>query len=652
MPRPVRPQLPTWTPDAHPTCRSIRAARAIQRCVEPLRCTLFAAIGAVGVALLAVADPASAQSDTTKHTALSLIGAPKYGADFKHFDWVNPDAPKGGRIRQFAQGSFDSLNPFSIQGSPAAGLLLTHDTLMATSLDEPSTEYCLICEWVSYPDDYSSVTFKLRDGARFSDGSPITADDIIFSLDAIKKANPRFDAYYKNVTGASETAPGEVTFTFDQKNNRELPQIVGQLYVLSKAYWTGKDSDGAARDLSKSSLAKPVSSGTYVIAAVDPGRSISFERVKDYWAQDLPVMRGQNNFDTITYEYFRDSTAGYEAFKANKLDLWVTTSAKRWATEFDFAAARNGAVQRKAFPIKRVASMQAFVLNLRRDVFSDPRVRQAFNYAFDFEWANKNLFYEQYSRLKSYFDNSELAATGLPEGAELAVLNEVKDQIPADVFTKPFQNPVNTSPTDTRNNLRAALQLLQAAGYKRDGRRLVGPDGKPLSVEFLLVSPQFERIVLPYINNLKRLGIDARARVVDTAQYQRRLTNFDYDIVVANFPQSLSPGNEQRDFWGTAAADRPGSRNLIGIKNPAVDAIIEKIIFAKDRDALVAATRALDRVLLWNHYVVPQWHLPAQRIAWWDRFGLPDKLPSLTAAPLQVWWFDAAKASKVDNAGN
>ncbi|MEM7774781.1 MAG: extracellular solute-binding protein [Pseudomonadota bacterium] len=612
------------------------------------RTALFAAaVVGFGLALpLAMGNPATANE--VRRTALSLIGTPQYPDDFQHFDWVNPNAPKGGRLRRFALGSFDSVNPFSIQGAPASGLILTHDTLMATSLDEPSTEYCLVCEWVSYPDDFSSATFKIRDGAKFSDGSPITPADIIFSMKALRKANPGLGAYYKNITEVKETGPNLVTFSFDQKNNRELPQIIGQLYVLSKAYWEGKDADGKPRDLSKSTLNVPVSSGAYRIKDVEPGRSISYERVKDYWAADLPVKRGQNNFDLIVFEFFRDATAGFEAFKAHKIDLWVTSSAKRWATEFDFRAARDNNVLRNAFPVERVAAMQAFVFNLRRSKFADPRLRQAFNYAFDFEWANKNLFFDQYVRLKSFFDNSELASRGLPAGRELEILNSVKDKVPPEVFTAEYANPSFGSPTDLRQNLRKALQLLQQAGWKRDGRKLVNAQGQTLEVEFLLVSPTFERIVLPYINNLKRLGIDARARVVDSAQYQRRVTNFDFDIVVGSFPQSLSPGNEQRDFWGTAAADKSGSRNLIGIKNPAIDTIIDRVIFAKDRPDLIAATRALDRVLLWNHYVVPQWHLPAQRLAWWDRYGRPDRLPRLTAAPTQVWWHDAEKAAALD----
>lgn len=614
----------------------------------------YAACVALTALLFATPQAAEAQSDqdAPRYTALSLVGEPRYDGDFKHFGWVNPDAPKGGRMRRYAEGSFDSVNPFSIKGEVAAGVLLAHETLMSTSLDEPSTEYCLICEWVSYPNDYSSVTFKLREEARFSDGSPITPEDVIFSLEALKEANPQLDAYYKNVVEATQTGPHEVTFKFDQKNNRELPQILGQLNVLSKAYWTGTKAQGEVRSLATNTLEIPVSSGAYRISRVDPGRSITFERIKDWWAQDLPIVRGLYNFDEITFEYFRDSTAGFEAFKAGKIDLWVESSAKRWATEFDFSAVRSGKVKREVFEVERVAGMQAFAFNLRREQFQDPRVRRAFNYAFDFEWANENLFYGQYSRLDSFFDNSELAATALPEGRELEILQEVKDSVPPEVFTTPYFNPAGGSAGALRDNLRKALELLQEAGYKQQGRQLVDGAGNPLSVEFLLVSPLFERIVLPYIENLKRIGIDARARVVDSAQYQRRLSNFDFDIVVASFAQSISPGNEQRFFWGSEAAEREGSRNIIGIKDPAIDSLIDKVIFAKDRDELVAATRALDRVLLWNHFVVPQWHLTAERIAWWDKYDHPGTLPRLTSGPLQVWWYDEEKAQALNTNGN
>ena len=593
-----------------------------------------------------------AEEGPIRHHALSLIGEPKYPADFKHFDYVNPDAPKGGLARLADIGSFDSLNPILYKGEAAAGLGLVYESLMQDSLEESSTSYGLIAEWASYPPDYSSVTFKLRNEARWHDGKPITPDDVIYSLEIAKAANPRMALYYKNVARAEATGPNEVTFTFDVKGNRELPMIMGQLTVLPKHYWTGKDASGRERDPLKTTLEPPLGSGPYRIKHLSAGRTISYERVPDYWGKDLPVNRGQWNFDEIRFEYYRDETVAFESFKAGNLDYWTESSAKNWATAYDFAAVKNGWVVRQEVPIERSQPMQSFVLNLRRPQFQDRRVRQAFNLAFDFEWANKNLFYGQYARVGSYFEGSELAAPKeLPQGLELKILNEVKDEVPAEVFTTVHTNPVNNSPDDLRANLRKAVMLLKEAGYEvKDGALVNAKTGEPLKVEFLLVSPLFERIVQPYIRNLERLGIKATLRMVDSAQYARRLDSFDYDIVVGNFAQSESPGNEQRDFWGSEAADREGSRNLIGIKDKAIDKLVDRVIFAKDREELVAATRALDRVLLWNDFVVPQWYSPNVRIAYWNRFGQPKTLPALTPGFIQVWWYDKEKAAKLPGA--
>ncbi len=599
-----------------------------------------------------LAGHASAEDAPVRHHALSLIGEPKYKADFTHFDYVNPDAPKGGRARIASIGSFDSLNPVLYRGAAAAGLGLIYETLMFDSLEEPSTSYGLIAEWASYPSDYSSVTFKLRDDARWHDGTPITAEDVIYSLEVNKAAHPRMALYYKNVTKAQSTGDREVTFTFDVKGNRELPQIMGQLTILPKHYWTGKDADGETRDPLKTTLEPPLGSGAYRIKDVKPGRSIAYERVADYWGKDLPVTKGQWNFDEIRFEYFRDETVAFESFKAGNLDYRQETSAKTWATAYDFAAVRDGNIILQEVEIERTQPMQSFVLNLRRPQFADRRVRQAFNYAFDFEWANKNLFYGQYERVGSYFQNSELAAPKeLPTGRELEILNEVKDQVPPEVFSEVHSNPVNDAQGHIRDNLRKAVTLLKEAGYEVKGGALIDTKtGKPLEVEFLLVSPLFERIVQPYLRNLERLGIKGKIRLVDSAQYSRRLNGFDYDIVVGNFPQSDSPGNEQRDFWGSDAADRDGSMNLIGVKDPAIDRLIDHVIFTKDRAELVAATRALDRVLLWNDFVVPQWFAPKARLAYWNRYGQPEKLPGLTPGFLQVWWFDREKADRLPGA--
>lgn len=592
---------------------------------------------------------AAAAEDLKKRHALSLIGEPKHDPGFTHFDWVNPNAPKGGRVRQFAPGSFDSLNPFPVKGNAAIGITLIYDTLMMTSPDEDSTAYGLIAEWVSHPEDFSSATFQLRTGARFHDGKPITPEDVAFSLEAIKKASPRFAAYYKNVTLAEKVGDRQVKFVFDVKGNRELPLIVGQLRILPKHFWEGTGANGEPRDLSKSTLEVPLGSGPYRIKEVDAGRAIAYERVKDWWANDLPVAKGQWNFDEIRFVYFRSRDAAFLAFQAGQLDYWRESSAKGWATGYDFDAVKRGLIVKHKLHVTKVAQMQSFAFNIRRPQFQDPRVRQAFNLAFNFEWLNKNLMFDAYERINSYFDDSELKASGLPQGRELEFLNEVRGEVPPEVFTREWKNPVNETPEDfRRKHMAMATKLLAEAGYQPKNGVLTNTAGVQLRAEFLLDQPDFERLVLPYIENLENgLGIKASVRTVDTSQYQRRKDTFDFDIIVQSFPQSLSPGNEQRDFWGSEAAGKDGSYNVIGIKNPAIDKLIDKIILAKDRADLVAATRALDRVLLWNHYVVPQWHTPFERLAMWDFYKRPDKLPSRSPSFLQAWWWDEAAAKRL-----
>jgi microcin C transport system substrate-binding protein len=598
-----------------------------------------------------VAAPLSAQ-ETTPHHALSLIGEPKYPADFEHFDYVNPEAPKGGLVRLGAIGGFDSLNPVLFRGEAVAGLYFVYESLMYDSLEESSTSYGLIAESVSYPDDYSSATFKLREGARWHDGEPITVEDVIYSLEINKSANPRMAFYYANIDRAEKTGEREVTFFFDVTGNRELPMITGQLTILPKHYWIGTDAAGNPRDPMKTTLEPPLGSGPYRVKQVIPGRMITYERVEDYWGKDLPVNVGQWNFDEIRFEYYRDQTVSFESFKAGNLDYYSETSAKNWATAYNFDAVRTGRVVRQEIELKTPQPMQAFVFNLRRPQFQDRRVRQAFNYAFDFEWANKNLFHDQYERVGSFFQNTELASPkALPEGQELEILKELEGKVPPEVFLEVHSNPVNEAPEDLRRNLRRATELLRDAGWEiKNGALTHAETGQRMHVEFLLVSPLFERIVQPYLRNLKRLGITGSIRLVDSAQYTRRVDDFDYDIIVATIPQSESPGNEQRDFWGSEAADRQGSRNLIGIKDLAIDSLVERVIFAKDRVELVAATRALDRVLLWNDFVVPQWFSPTVRIAYWNRYGQPETLPSLTPGFLQVWWYDRQAAEQLSSA--
>jgi microcin C transport system substrate-binding protein len=580
--------------------------------------------------------------------AISLVGEPKYGPDFKHFDWVNPNAPKGGRVRQFAAGSFDTLNQFPVQGDKATGLALLYDSLFTQSVDEPSVSYGLVAAWVSFTSDFSSITFGLRPEARFHDGKPITPEDVIFSFNELKKHSATYSTYYKDISSVAKTGDSQVTFTAAVKNNRELPSIVSDLPILPKHWWSEKGANGEPRDVGKSSLEVPLGSGPYRVKTFEAGRTIVYERVKDWWAKDLPVTKGQYNFDELAYIYYRDRQPGFEAFKVGQIDYWRENSAKAWTSEYDFPSASAGFIKRDRIHVTRVAPAQNFALNQRRKVFTDVRVRRALTLAFDFEWANANIFSGLYTRLNSYFDNSELAATGLPTGKELEILETVRASVPAEVFTTEFKNPVNSSPTDARRNLGLATKLLAEAGYVPKSGVLTNAQGETLAIELLLDDPRMMRIALPYQETLEKLGIKLTIRQVDSAQYQSRLNNFDYDMIVSVFGQSISPGNEQREFWGSAAADIPGSRNELGVKNPAIDALNERVVFAKDRAELVAATKALDRVLLWNYYSVLLFHNPEQWIAYWDRFGRPAKLPSQAASFTQVWWLDTDASAKLD----
>jgi microcin C transport system substrate-binding protein len=606
------------------------------------------ALGALGNS--ATSASAAAQTQSWKH-ALSLFGDVKYPADFKHFDYVNPQAPQGGMVRQVAFGTFDNFNTVvaGVKGTIAVGTELLTERLMTPALDEVSTEYGLLAEAVSHPDDHSSVTYRLNAKARWHDGKPVTADDVIYSFDVFKANSPFYGAYYRHVTKVERTGEREIRFTFDGPGNRELPQIVGQLPILPKHWWEGADKNGKKRDITQTTLESPLGSGPYRLKEFAPGRTLVYEKVDDYWGKDLNVIVGTRNFQTIRYEYFRDSTVTLEAFKGDQVDWRTENSAKNWATSYDFPAVRDKRVVLEEFPVRNVGSMQAFAFNVRRDKFKDARVRRAFNFAFDFEEMNKQVFFGQYKRISSYFEGTELASTGLPEGKELAILETVRDKVPADLFTKPYTNPAGGNQQANRNNLRDALALFRDAGYEIQNTKLINAKtGEIFTFEFLVDDPATERFVLFYKPSLERLGMTVNVRVVDSAQYENRLRQWDFDIIVASWGESLSPGNEQRDFWSTGAADRPGSRNLVGIKNPAVDQLIERVIFSKDRDDLVAATKALDRVLLWNFYVVPQWTYGKQRTARWDRFGHPENMPKYGAAAFPtVWWWDAEKAVKV-----
>ena len=583
--------------------------------------------------------------------AWSLIGEPKTPPEYKHFSWVRPDAPKGGLVRLRAIGTFDSLNRFAFKAIPAAGLAVVHATLMARAFDEPSTQYGYLAEWASHPADYSSASFGLRPEARFSDGSPVTPEDVVFTLSALKQANPRYAFYFKNVVKAEKVGPREVRFVFDTPGNRELPVIVGELPILPRHVWQAKDTKGEQRDLARGTIELPVGAGPYRVGAFEVGRRVSYERIADWWAKDLAIGRGQYNFDRVTYIYYRDRLPAFEDFKAGGTDFWLENSAKGWATDFGFDAVKRGLVKREEIPDTDIKSMQGFVFNLRRARFQDRRVRQAFNLAFNFEWANKAMFFDQYRRSSSYFGNSELACRGLPEGAERDILDQQRSLLPAEVFKAQFRNPENRQPGDFRRHMGEASRLLSDAGWTiRDGVR-TNAAGEPMTVEVLLVQPSFERLVLAYKAELGKLGIRADVRVVDAAQYRRRLQAFDFDMVVASFPQSNSPGNEQREYWGSKAADQHGSRNLIGIKSPAIDALVERLIYASNRADLVAATRALDRALLWGHYVVPQFHAPVDRVAFWSKFGRPERHPAYASpdeAFIRIWWYDDKAAARLE----
>jgi microcin C transport system substrate-binding protein len=603
---------------------------------------------------LPLASPARAEAVTGEPVwrhALSLFGNVKYPADFARFDYVNPDAPKGGVARQIMIGTFDNFNPTvaGVKGSIAAAVGLIYESLTTPSEDEVSTEYGALAESVSHPEDFSSVTYRLRPQAKWHDGEPVTPEDVIFSLDSFKKYHPQYSAYYRHVVKAEKAGERDVKFTFDAPGNRELPQIVGQLTVLPKHWWEGTDGEGRKRDISATTLEKPLGSGAYRIKEFVPGRSIALERAKDYWGRDLNINIGRHNFDELRYEYFRDSTVALEAFKGDQVDWRTENSAKNWATYYDFPAVTEKRVLKEEFPNRSSGIMQAFALNIRREKFSDPRVRRALNFAFDFEEMNKQIFFDQYKRISSYFDGTELASSGLPQGRELEILETVRAQVPAEVFTTAYTNPVGGNPEAVRENLREALRLLKEAGYEVRDRKLVDvKTGTQFALELLVDDPSFERVMLFFKPSLERLGIAVSVRIIDPTQYENRLRSWDFDVVTSSWPESLSPGNEQREYWGSQSADAPGSRNIIGIKNPAIDKLIDRVIFTKDRDDLVAATKALDRVLLWNHYVVPQWNYPKVRTARWDRFGRPSELPKygLSGFPA-LWWFDPDRAARI-----
>ena len=584
--------------------------------------------------LLVTAAHASDPTIQTTH-ALTLYGAPRYSADFEHFDYVNPEAPKGGAIRLAAIGTYDNLNPFILKGVSAAGSLLIYNRLCTKSQDEPFTEYGQLAARMQMPEDRSWVLFELREEARWHDGEPVTAQDVVFSFNALVEWGiPFYRSFYSDVTAIEALDARRVKFSFRADTNREMPLIIGQLRVLPAHYWE-------KRDFTATTLEPPLGSGPYRITALEPGRSITYERVEDYWGQDLPVHKGRHNFDQIRYEYYRDATVAVEAFKSGEYDVRWLNNSKEWATGYrDFDPIREGRLVKESIPHELIRGMEGFCLNTRRPQFADRAVRSALAYAFDFEWTNQHLYYDLFTRSRSYWGNSELGSAGLPSGLELDILNGYRGRVPEEVFTEAYNPPKTDGSGNNRSLLRTAKKLLQEAGWRvQDGTLTHVKTGEPMRIEFLLASSSYERVLGPVIQNLDRLGIAAAVRTVDAAQYQNRVQSFDYDVIVASWRQTLSPGNEQRNFWSSTAAQTPGSRNYAGIADPVVDELIERQIAAPDRPTQVALTRALDRVLLWGYYVIPGSHSRSHRLAYWNTFSRPPKPPRNGTGFPDTWWW-------------
>ena len=593
------------------------------------------------LALLLCAVPASAQ-EAVRTYAFSMLGEPALPANFPHFPYADPNAPKGGTMAMSAVGSFDSFNPFVLRGS-AADITRVYDTLLRASADEASTAYVHLASAIEIPADRLSVTFDLRPEAHFHDGVPVTAEDVAWTFLTLReKGRPFYRQYYADVAEVLVINPHRVTFRFRNASNRELPLILGEMPILPKHWW-------ASRDFSKPLTEPPLGSGPYRVGKFEFGRIVAYDRVPDWWAANLPTGIGTQNIGTITVEYFRDATVALEAFKGGQVDFRQESIAKQWATAYDFPAVEKGLVKKEEIRHHLPTGMQGFAFNTRRPVFSDLRVRKALAWVYDFEWANKNLFYSAYTRTKSYYSNSDLESAGIPEGAELALLNNYRDKLPPTLFTQPFTLPVTDGSGNNRDELRVALGLLKEAGWEVKDRKLVGPDGKQMSFELVLDQPAFERVALPYVETLKKLGIEARVRTVDPAQYQRLMDSFDFDMAVVSIGQSASPGNEQLGYWSCDSAKLEGSDNAMGICNPVVDALVTKLVNAPDYASQMVAAHALDRVLLAGWYVVPHWHTQYTRIAYWNRFGRSD-MAIRTGIALNTWWVNPTLAAATDAA--
>ncbi len=610
--------------------------------------TRFVAIAGLAVAVLSGAIASAAAQEW--QTSSSLNGTSKYGQDFKQYDYVNPNAPKGGTLNSTVGGTFDSFNPYIVKGASAAGFTyfgggLLYETLMEQSLDEPSTSHPLIADAYKFPADYSSATYRLDPRARWHDGKPITTDDVIWSFNFLKANSPQYGQYYTNVKEAVAISDREVEFRFDQKGNRELPKIMGDLVVLPKHWWEGTDASGKKRDITRPTLEIPLGSGAYKVESFKPGTEIVWSRVPDHWAANVGVNVGRNNFDKRRYSYFLDDSAEWQAFtKGGIQDIKAENSSRRWSTQYTFPAFQAGDVIKQVFKTTSGEPFQGYALNLRRPQFQDRRVRQALTLAYNFEYMNRTLFFGLNTRTSSYFQGQDLASSGLPSGKELELLTAYKDKLPPELFTEEFKLPVYDSPQSERQYLRQATTLLAEAGWRASGGKLINEKtGEQFKIEFLGKDATDEVIASPFIDSLRRLGIDATLRMVDTSQYINRINDFDFDVTTTTLNQSSSPGNEQRDFWSSKSAAKPGSRNIMGINDPVVDALVERVIFATDRDDLLATTHALDRVLLWNYYVVPQYHRAVVWLAYWNKFGIPEKQPSFIGADIDSWWIDKDK---------
>lgn len=592
---------------------------------------------------MGLAGSVLAQDATPRH-GISVFGDLKYADGFAHFDYVNPAAPKGGAIKVPGLDTFETVHPFILKGrKEILAEAVLFDTLMARSFDEPDSYYGLVAKTVEQPADRTWVAFNIDPRAKFHDGSAITADDIVFTFNALKKdGHPRYRINFRDVDRAEATSPSRVKFTFKPGTHRDLPTRLASLPVLSKAYY-------AKTDFSKTSFEAPLGSGPYKVGEFEPGRSITYSRVKNYWAKDLPVVRGRYNFDDITVEYYRDREIAFQAFFSNQYDYREEFTSRQWAIQYDEPPVNEGLIVRETLPDETPSGVQAFILNLRRKKFQDIRVRAALDLAFDFEWTNRTLFYDLYERTNSMFENSALAAHKPPSAAELALLEPFRGFVPGEVFTTPFRAPRNDGTGRVRGSLRTANKLLKQAGYRIMDGILVNKAGKPLEIEFLLFESSFKRIINPMIRNLRRLGIQARIRIVDVSNFKRRQDSFDFDIVVRRISQPLTPGLEQRNYFGSEFANVPGSFNIGGVNDPVVDALIEKVVAADSRTALTTAVRALDRVLMWNRYVITQWYKGVHNVAYWNKFGRPATAPKFDTGVLDTWWYDAGKARMIED---